>query len=127
MFHVKMSFGKVKVERWIDADSIVSVEGKKKDEAKKDKSLLPKAGFLSSQEQWSRRAALQQGIDSEEEVDDSDSIVSVKVEEEEEEEVEKDKALLERAGFLSSQEQWSQRAARQQGIDTEDEAVSGSV
>ena len=36
-----------------------------KEKAKKDKNLLPKAGFLSSPEQWSQRAARQQAIDTE--------------------------------------------------------------
>lgn len=57
MFRAKMSFGKTTVERWIDSDSIISVD------TQKDKSLLPKAGFLSSEEQWGQRAARQQGID----------------------------------------------------------------
>ena len=66
MYRCKLSFGgKAKTERWIVADSILSIGSarRKKSADGGGSNALRKTSFLSSEAQWSQRAARQQGAD----------------------------------------------------------------
>ena len=89
MYHLRLDLGKCTVDRWMRYGSVLpekdaavkggggdSCDGKgggcgeseeereQKEEAKRKKALVPRTGYLSTVEQWRKRAALQQGVTS---------------------------------------------------------------
>ena len=67
MYHCKISFGgRATTERWIVADSILSVSGSGRETSAGSRSrstMVRKTSFLSSEAQWGQRAARQQGAE----------------------------------------------------------------
>ena len=65
MYRSKISFGgKATTERWIVADSILSVSGSGRETSAGSRStMVRKTSFLSSEAQWGQRAARQQGAE----------------------------------------------------------------
>ena len=67
MYHCKISFGgRATTERWIVADSILSVSGSGRETSAGSRSrstMVRKTSFLSLEAQWGQRAARQQGAE----------------------------------------------------------------
>ena len=80
MYHCKISFGgRATTERWIVADSILSVSGSGPEKSAGSRSrstMVRKTSFLSSEAQWGQRAARQQGAEMNAADGDEDEVAS---------------------------------------------------